>query len=86
MREVKDKKGFLKYVNRNMKTRKNIGSLQNEQDGKRGHREGRVTNAFFASSLYCSDYCMGTPDLEARERVRGKEDFHLVREDLVRDI
>ena len=86
VRKIKDyKKGFCKYVNSKRKTRENRGTLLNAVGAleKEYTQKVEILNVFFASAFTAT----AAPQKSqiTKMRVWGKEDFHLVEEDLIRD-
>ena len=87
-KEVKDnKKGFFQCISSKRKNRENGGSLLNEVHSLVTVDADKVwiLNAFFASAFNIKSSTHESQTLEVRERVWVKEDFPLIKEDLVRE-
>jgi len=86
-RDVKDNKGFFKYISSKWKTRDNVGPLLNEvvvlvtEDTEKAE----LLNVTFASVFSAKAGPQESQVLEAREEAYREDNLPLVEEDCVRD-
>ncbi|PKU29730.1 rna-directed dna polymerase from mobile element jockey-like [Limosa lapponica baueri] len=86
-RDVKDNKGFFKYINSKSKARENVGPLLTEVGAlvTEDAEKAELLNAFFASVFAAKAGPQEPQTLEVGERVWSKEDSPSIKEDRVRD-
>lgn len=82
-KDLKDKKGFLKYIIKKKKTRENVGLLPNDVDALVTENAEKVEllKAAFASVFTVEASCQEPHILEVRDEVWRKENSPLVKED-----
>lgn len=86
-KDLKDKKGFLKYIIKKKKTRENVGLLPNDVDALVTENAEKVEllKAAFASVSTAKTGPQEPQSLEIKQKVWEKEDSPLVEEDWIRN-